>query len=245
MSIVKFIWKVWLRLNLLTKDVENDYVAEVSTAGKSSLRNADIAQAIKDEGSEFQYETLLNILDHADRIARRRIQEGYSVQTGNCRMSPRISGVWPGASAKFDPDANRVTLDIVPTAEMREALREVGVEVLGVKDGGAFIGLVTDAATGATDGTVTAGDDVIIEGDKLRVAPDGEAGIGIFFVNEAWEAVPVTHRLTQNDPKRIIARVPILAPGQYTLRVVTRFSTGAKTLKEPRTIEYDRPLIVG
>jgi hypothetical protein len=27
----KFTWKVWLRLNLLTKEVENDYVAEVST----------------------------------------------------------------------------------------------------------------------------------------------------------------------------------------------------------------------
>jgi hypothetical protein len=27
-----FFWKVWLRPNLLTKDVDNDYVAEVSTS---------------------------------------------------------------------------------------------------------------------------------------------------------------------------------------------------------------------
>ena len=42
-------WKVWLRLNLLTKDVDNDYTAEVSTM-KNSLRNEDIAQRIVNEG---------------------------------------------------------------------------------------------------------------------------------------------------------------------------------------------------
>ena len=37
-----YIWKIWLRLNLLTKDVDNDYVAEVSTVG-NTVRNEDIA----------------------------------------------------------------------------------------------------------------------------------------------------------------------------------------------------------
>jgi hypothetical protein len=30
-----YLWKVWLKLNLLTKEVENDYVAEVSTRGRT------------------------------------------------------------------------------------------------------------------------------------------------------------------------------------------------------------------
>jgi hypothetical protein len=34
----KTFWKVWLKRNLLTKDVENDLIAEVSTAGHT-LRN--------------------------------------------------------------------------------------------------------------------------------------------------------------------------------------------------------------
>lgn len=38
-------WKVWLKLNLLTKDVDNDYMAEVSTVGKTT-RNEDIARRI-------------------------------------------------------------------------------------------------------------------------------------------------------------------------------------------------------
>ena len=80
---------------------------------------------------------------------------------------------------------------------------------------------VTGTATG-----ITAGDDIRIDGDKLKIAPDGEV-------------TPVTRRFTQNDPKRLIARVPELPSGQYMLRVVTRFSNSAVTLKEPRVIAYD------
>ena len=247
----KFFWKVWLRLNLLTKEVLNDYVASVSTTGKTSLRNTDIARLIVEEGSEFQYETLLNILEQSDRIIRQHVQRGYSVLTGVCQITPRVTGSWIGANAKFDPKVHKLTLDMAPSAEMRNALKEVGVEVLGVKDDGAFIGLVTDTATGATDGTITAGDDIRIEGDKIKIAQDasdtlstGNPDTGVFFVNEAGAAIPVTRRLTQNDPKRIIARVPDLPAGMYTLRIVTRFSSGTQLLKEPRTIEYELPLII-
>ena len=241
---MKYLWKVWLRLNLLTKDIDNDYLAAVSATGKKALRNADIARILKDAGSELSYETILYILDQSDRIVREQLQRGYSVLTGVCQLSPKVTGTWIGANAKFNPAVHKITLDIVPCAEMREALKDVGVEVLGVKDGGAFIGLVTDTATGATDGSITAGDDIRIDGDKLKIAPDDEEGIGVFFVNADGEAIPVTRRLTQNDPKRIIARVPELPAGQYTLRVVTKFAAGASILKEPRIIDYDRLLVV-
>lgn len=244
MRVIKFLWKVWLRLNFLTKDVDNDYVAEVSITGKKALRNADIARLIKEAGSELKYETLLSVLDLGDRIVREKVQEGHSVLTGCCQYTPRVTGTWIGANAKFDAEVNKIALDIVPSAEMRAALREVGVEVLGVKDGGAFIGLVTDTSTGLTDGTITPGDDILAEGEKLKVAPAEEPGLGVFFIDEAGEAVAVTRRLTQNEPKKLLIRVPALAPGQYTLRVVTRFSNGSTLLTEPRTIEYGKLLIV-
>lgn len=44
MANTKF-WKVWLKPNLLTKDVDNDFIAEVSTS-KQTLRNEDIAERI-------------------------------------------------------------------------------------------------------------------------------------------------------------------------------------------------------
>jgi len=240
---MKHIWKLWLRLNLLTKDIDNDYVAAVSATGKT-LRNADIARILKEAGSELSYETLLYILDQTDRIVREQLQRGFSVLTGVCQLSPKVTGTWIGANAKFNPEAHKITLDIVPSAEMRAALKNVGIEVLGVKDGGAFIGLVTDTATRLADGTITAGDDIRIDGDKLKIDPEGEEGLGVFFVNTDGEVIPVTRNLTQNDPKRIIARVPELPAGQYTLRVVTRYTTATTLLKEPRIIDYDRLLVV-
>ena len=240
----RFFWKIWLRLNLLTKDVDNDYTAEVSTVGNTK-RNEDIAQAIINDGSEIRYDTLLSILNRRDSIERQMLQEGNSVQTGNIRLAPRVSGVWIGSNANFDAAVHKITIDATITNNMRVALEEVGVEVLGVKDSGAFIGLVTDTATKLTDGSITANDDILIEGDKLKIAPEDEDGLGVFFVGSDDVAIPVTRRLTQNDPKKILARVPALPAGEYTLRIVTRFSTGNSIfLNEARTIEYERKLTV-
>ncbi len=243
MAIAKFFWKVWLRLNLLTKDVDNDYIAEVSTTGNTK-HNEDIAREIGEEGSEIKYDTLLSVLNQRDRIVRRMLQQGNSVMDGCAQLTPRVLGNWIGANAKLDPTEHRITVDIVPSSEMREALAQVGVEVLGVKDSGAYIGLVTDTATGLTDGTITSNDDILIEGEKLKLAPEGEGDVGVFFVNAAGESTAVTRRLTENNPKKLIARVPALPAGEYTLQVVTRFSQSATLLKEARVIEYSRKLTV-
>ena len=247
MATTKF-WKVWLKPNLLTKDIDNDYIAEVSTS-KQTLRNEDIAQRIVDEGSEIKYDTLLSIINQHDRIIREAVCDGYSVLTGVGQYSPRVTGSWLGKSANFDPSVNKLTLDMVLSKEMRDALATVGVEVLGVKEGGgAAIGLVTDTLTEATDGTITPGEDILIEGTKIKIAGDPDL-CGVYFIpRDAPEETiyKVERRLTQNDPSRIIARVPAtLQPGAYTLRIVTQYTnSGSTLLKEPRTIEYELPLLV-
>lgn len=229
---------------MLTKDTDNSYIAEVS-ASNNTRHNEDIAQYAVDAGSEIKYETLLSVLNHRDRIVREMLQQGESVLTGCCKLTPRVTGTWIGSNAKFDATQHKITLDITPSAEMREALTQVGVEVLGTKeDGGAYIGLVTDTATGKTDGSITAGDDIKIEGEKIKVSPEGEDGLGVFLVGSDGTVTQVTRRLTQNEPKTIIARVPALAAGKYTLKIVTRFSSSSQALKETRTLEYNKALTI-
>lgn len=238
----KYYWKVWLRPNLLTKEVDNDYVAEVSTVGKT-LRNADIARLFIESGSELQYETLLDILDRSDRIRREKLQEGCCVQTGICHLSPRVAGTWPGAAAAYNPATHKITLDIIPTAEMRTALTDVGIETLGVREGGAYIGLVTDVTTGQTDGTLTPNGQIIIAGDKIKIEPaTGAAGEGV-FLTDGTNDYPVKP-LAVNHPKEIIALAPSLPAGTYTLYIVTRYAGGATLLKEPRRITCATPLTI-
>jgi hypothetical protein len=73
---------------------------------------------------------------------------------------------------------------------------------------------------------------------------DNVDAIGVFFIDNAGMAYKVTHRFTQNTPKYVIARVPSELPtGEYTLKIVTKFS-GRADLKEPREITYHLPLTV-
>lgn len=240
----EYYWKVWLRPNLLTKDDDNDYVAEVLTQ-KDTLRNENIANAIIKEGSEIKYDTLLSIIKQRDRIVREHLMLGYSVLTDVCQFTPRVTGKWDGETAKYDPAIHKLTLDIVPSDLMRANLGQVGIEVLGAKGEVSRIGKVTDTLTGLANGRITPNEDIQIDGDRIRIN-GSDSAVGIFFVSEDGKtATPVTRRLTQNDPSRIIARVPALADGKYTLRIVTQFSKGATLLKVPRSIEYKIPLVVG
>ncbi|WP_059370218.1 DNA-binding domain-containing protein [Treponema endosymbiont of Eucomonympha sp.] len=235
-------WKVWLQENKLTE--EDNYYAEISTAGKTAYTE-DIARAIKAAGSELQLETLVDVLNHADRVRRDTLRQGCSVQTGVAHIAPRVRGVWTGDDRAFDPARHSLGFDLSATAELRAALDGVGVLVLGMKDSGAYIGSVTDLSSGRADDTVTRGEDMSLSGARLKVAPDDDGECGVFFVDGAGEATRIGHRYAENMPKRIIAQVPPdLEAGAYTLRVVTRYMHGKQLLRDTRVIDYRKTLTV-
>ncbi|MDR1121156.1 MAG: DUF4469 domain-containing protein [Dysgonamonadaceae bacterium] len=241
-KVTEFIWKIWLRLNFLTQDVDNDYTGEVSTIGHT-LHNEDIATRIVKERSELRYETILAILNERDSIVLDTVLAGSSVQDGVVHIAPSVTGLWIGSDRTVDPTRQKPAISISPTAELREGLTKVKLEILGVKDSGAYIGLVTDAATKAIDGHITPNGILVITGDKLRIAPEDNPEMGIFFVNEYGDKTPVV-QISQNEPKKLTVLAPPLPPGNYTLQIVTRFSNGSTLLKVARTIIYDMPIIV-
>ncbi|MDR2815716.1 MAG: DUF4469 domain-containing protein [Proteiniphilum sp.] len=241
-KVIEYIWKIWLRPNFLTQDVENDYTGEVSTMG-NTVRNEDIASRIVKERSELRYETILAILNERDSIVLESVLGGSSVQDGVVHIAPSVTGLWTGSERTVDPARQKPSVSISPTAALRDGLSNVKLEILGLKDSGAYIGLVTDAATKSVDGHVTPGGIIVISGDKLRIAPADDPEMGLFFVDEGGGKTAVT-QISQNDPKRITALVPPLPAGTYTLQVITRFSNGYKLLKAARAIVYDTPLIV-
>jgi hypothetical protein len=243
----QFFWKIWLKPNLLTKDIANDYVAEVSTT-QTTARNEDIAMKIVKTRSELRYETILSILSERDAVVRDCLLEGYSVQDGNIHLTPRILGNWIGPTPIFNPSEHKVTVNATLTAAMRKTLaEEVGVEVLGKQtDGGAGIWLVTDIRTGYVNGEVSTGGDIIIEGEKIKIAPEDDPKVGVFFVNTAGTAIPLDDSITTNTPKKIICRVPAqVHNGRFTLKIVTRYASGGKLLLKARTLVYELPITEG
>lgn len=244
MAIYSYFWKIWLRSLDITEDV-NDFMAEVSTS-KETLRNEDIADRIIKEGSEIKYSTLLNIINDRDRIVREAVANGYSVLTGTCQITPRVSGVWDGETDLFDPQRHKITVDLVPSSPMRDTLAQIGVDILGVKDTGGTIGRVVDTLTGNSDGHITPGEDVEIFANKARIAGDDESN-GVYFVDTTSNVRhKVTRRLTRNAPKYLIAKVPADLPeGSYYLEIVTQYSNSSTLTKAPRTIRLKQVLTVG
>lgn len=236
-------WEFTLRDNPLTKDNTEDCIAEVKS-GPKTLRNEDIAKEIKRLGSEFKYETILSVNSQSNGIILEALLNGDSVITDLCQFIPRILGPFDSPEAQFDPNIHRLTFDIILTKQVREALKKVKTINNGLKADIAYITRVTDTLTGKTDATITPNDDILIEGSMIKIVGD-EAVTGVFFVAEDGTETKVSRRLTQNDPSKVLARVPALAAGEYTLRIVTGYNNGGPLLKNLRKIEYKKKLIVG
>ena len=243
--IKKFFWKIWIIVNHLTISDGSDGIAEVSTVNETA-RNEDISRRIVKERSELRYDTLLSILCQRDAVVREIVQEGRSVMDENVRISPRVKGRWQGQKPAPDYATHIATVDIVPTKLFRNTLKSVGFEVLGPKMGIAIISFVADTFTGLGDGSITPNEDIRITGEKIRVVDNGSSdpNVGIFFVGSDGVRHQVTRRLTENNPKSVIARVPALTAGEYTLELVTYFSSTSVALKNIRTLVYYLPLVV-
>ena len=236
----KFVWEVYLRPNTLTKDNDRDCIADVH-AHAATQRNEDIAEIITKERSEFRKETIINILNMRDKAVKDLIQEGLSFMDGLVQISPRVSGVWETENSSYDEKIHKRTVDLVPTTDLRTALDAIGVKVLGAKEETARITEITDTATGLKDGTLTIGDDIIIEGSKIKV-DETDPAQGVFFKAENGTEYKTNRRLSVNNPSQIIARVPKEVPeGKVEVMVRTKFSTGNKTLLQIREIVYGYP----
>ena len=179
----KSVWEVYLRPNTLTKDNDRDCIADVYQHAETQ-RNADIADIIVKERTEFRPETIMNILTMRDKVVTQLLEEGLSVMDGVVQITPRVSGVWENEGAEYDEKIHKRTVDIVPTADLRDVLDAISVKVLGAKEATARITSITDTATGLKDGTITIGDD-IIEGEKLKI-DESDSNQGVYFTRVTY-----------------------------------------------------------
>lgn len=235
----KYEWNIKLRPNAFTPDNDRDQLADVEPNG-ATKRDEDIADAIIAEGTEFTRETILAILAKRNKKVMEFVLNGSNYSNEIEQFSPRVQGVFEDINAPFDPAIHKCTVDISAGSTLRSELQNVGAKVIGVKDsGGAKIGAVTNSLTGAKDGTVPIGDDVIIEGEKIKIQDEADEAQGVFFVGADGAEKRVARKLTANKPGQIIARVPAdVAEGSVSLIVRTKYTASATILKNVREIRY-------
>lgn len=232
---------VWLYDNLLTPD-PNDFYGKVKTQG--TLHNSDIAEEIISEGSEYQKETILNILDRSDRIKIAKLAEGYSINTGVYSSHIGINGVFHGVTDRFDSNEHRIIASFTSSTALREELKKTSVEIVGTATTEPVIGKVVDSLTKAEDSSITPGNVISIQGNRLKVAGD-EAIVGVYLIDQSDESRHKCSQIITNEPKELLVMLPALNPGNYILEIVTQYSANNLLLKEARDVQFDQILMVG
>ncbi|WP_251622014.1 DNA-binding domain-containing protein [Odoribacter lunatus] len=238
----QYFWQGWLLDNPLTED-PNDFTLKVKAGNMVTV--GDIAKALQEEGTEFQLETLIDILNRGDRIIRNKLLAGFSVGTGVFYAYPSVSGVWYDKNETFDEKKHKVSVNFQLSAALREGIKQVGVEVLGVSSAGPEISGVTDTWTGELNGLITPDEVVTVKGRNIQIAGEDE-GNGIRFIRvDDNSVIPVDmRRLTVNNPSSLSFRVPKLTPGDYHLELTTQYSAGGSLLKQARTTRFEKVLNV-
>ncbi len=95
-------------------------------------------------------------------------------------------------------------------------------------------------------GTLTKGRNAELKGSYLKIVGES-ADCGVSFTNAATKAVTklATGDIVLNEPSRLLIMVPAtLEAGEYELSVTTQFSGGNTTLKQPRVVVFDTPVVI-
>lgn len=231
----------WLRPNPLTED-KSDYVAVPQTHG--SLNVADIVSDLQKEGMEIKTETAIDIITRFNRKAAERVVEGYNVNAGLVYMRPVIKGVFYNTA--WDAQKHSVYVAMNQGNDLRKAISETSITILGTQSEPIAIYGITDTTTGKTDGTLTPGRNAEIKGSYLKIAGDNEAN-GVVFRNieTKKETKLQAGDIVLNEPSRLLIFVPsTLTAGTYELEVTTQYSGGGTILKQPRSIQLEMPITI-
>lgn len=238
---IKYLINAQLADNALTPDNTEDKIAVPVSLGTADQER--ILAEMKAEDSGLRRETLLHVFELEKRVIKRLLMTGYNVNTGLYHASVDFRGLI--AEGQWNPEKNNIVVNFNVGADLREAIKNTTVNIIGNKDATISVSSVQDVATRADDASATAGRAFSLRGKNIQLAGDNPA-VGLVFIDADGTETPVTSDLwVINNPSTVTFIIPAeLTAGTYTLRLTTQYSGNSKVpLKTPRSIE--KTLYVG
>lgn len=227
------ILKAWLVDNAVTTENKDDKILMLESSGNVSIQQ--IYDEMKREDTGLRQETLEHVTNLFQRVVARLVLSGYNVNTGLFRATAQFTGVVE--QGKWDPAKNSIYVSITQDKELRVAIQQTKVHILGEKGNTMYIVGAQDASTRATDGTCTAGRNLMLNGKMLKVVGTDPA-VGVSLIDSKGVVVKLpADMLVVNNPSQLIILLPTdLTDGEYELVVTTQFSGGGVQLKTPRSV---------
>lgn len=225
--------------NTVTVDNKEDVVLVPVYAG-SADQDRIIAE-MKAEDSGLREETIRHVFDLEKRIVKRLLMSVIPVNTGLYHAAVGFRGVIEGS--QWNPQKNSIVVNFIVGADLREAIKNTTVNIIGEKGAAMFVSGVLDASTRAQDASATAGRAFTLTGSRLKIAgTDASVGITLTSADGVVTKIPQDLYVT-NDPSRLTFIIPAeLADGVYELKVTTQYN-GSGLLKSPRSVV--KPIYIG
>lgn len=227
--------KAWMVDNTITTDDLTDKIFKLD-----STRNVDLDFVLEEMfrlNPSVPRDTQELAVKNYHQTLTWLILNGYRVNTGLFGAVAQLCGVVKGAS--WDPANNSIYVSFTQGKEIREAIADTSVKILGDKANGMFI---ADASTrGGASFVAVPGRNFTLNGRMIKVEGT-DPSVGVTITNNQTDAVVKldADMIALNDPSKLVLLIPEgLADGEYTLTVTTQYNNGGKNalLKAPRSTD--------
>ena len=141
--------KGWIMDTNFSTEEEKGQILRLESAGSIGLR--EVVEEMSREGTGLRPETLAHVVSLYQRVLTRLVLSGYSVNTGMFRLAPGFKGLVEGGV--WDAGRNSIRVTFTQGKELRQAIAQTPVKILGCRAEGIVILSGRDTSTGATDFT--------------------------------------------------------------------------------------------
>lgn len=138
----------------------------------------------------------------------------------------------------WNPNVNSLYVNFQQSKELREALDNLSIRVIGEKQDSRFISSCRSLSAERKEGVIVAGDSVEILGKNIKVV-GSHPSVGIELIHENGNNIRIAEgKIVVNRPSKLIFLLPDnLEEDTYTLMITTQYSRGSTLLKNPRIIK--------
>lgn len=222
---------VKLQDNTVTVNESDDKIFVVQSQGTADIER--LIDEIKEINLGLEQETVRMILALCNRAVIKLLLSGYRLNTGLFILELFCKGVTYDKA--WHPDVNSLQIRLRPTKELREALNNTAINIVGESTSAMS---VTGAESALGVGyCVKAGRAFTLYGKNIKVVGD-EPSVGITLTNSENVIRKIeADMIVQNGPKKLTFIIPEgMVEGEYELKIVTQYSSSSRLLKRPRAV---------
>ena len=218
-------------LNMLTKDVDNDYYLNAQVTG--TLYPADIVERLRKreiatknvDGEAF----VQTFLDECAQAA----SEGYNIVTSFFRSSIGIQGsiLSEDMGHPISADRLKVSVNLTQGEGAMAAMKNINIYAF---EQAAATGPIIQGICDPTENKnnhLNGGEMVLIQGMRLAIKGEGPT-IGVLF-------------MSADDSSKTVLVPATVTDGKWLVSVTTQGNAAGTLMKEPRTFQYPFTVTVG